>query len=104
LIDFRNMNTRLRSKGSYFPWPILVLRASAARSASKCPLLATFVHVSLSQGQFFSLAHFNISKCPPSTAKEHVSSFQGQLFSLAHFNISKYPFLAANVHVHLSQG
>jgi hypothetical protein len=79
----------LHPKDNYSLWPILVLRASAARSASKCPLYAASAHVFLSQGQLFFLAHFNILKYPLLAAFEHVHSFQGQLFSLAHFSIAR---------------
>jgi hypothetical protein len=49
-------------KDNHFFWPILILRTSAARSASKYPFKATEEHVVLSQGEPFSLAHFNIAR------------------------------------------
>jgi hypothetical protein len=76
-------------KDNYFQRPILILRASAARSASKCPPSGAFEHVTSSQEQFFPLAHFSISKCPPFAAEEHIDTSQGQLFSKAHFNIAR---------------
>jgi hypothetical protein len=45
-----------------FSLPILILRASAARSASKCPPFAAEEHVFSSQAHPFSLAHFNIAR------------------------------------------
>jgi len=69
-------------------------------STPRCPFFAAFVEVSLSQGQPFSLSHFNTARSP----LEQVRSFQEQPFSLAHFNNWKCPLSVAFKQVYLSQG
>jgi hypothetical protein len=58
VLPMRLKNMYFHSKNIYFLWPILILHASAL----KCPFLAAISHVFLSQGQPFSLAHFNIAR------------------------------------------
>jgi hypothetical protein len=56
-------------KDNHFLWPILTLRASAARSASKCPFSAAIEHTDLPHLHPFFLSHFSIFKCPPFAAE-----------------------------------